>query len=352
VDAEALLVTSVRLTRSAHSEQPCSDCHEGFDRWPHDVPTATATCAECHEETRASWEEGVHAWGDEDDAAAASCVDCHGKHPDGAAAEAEADLERTQMNARCASCHETAALAPEDPHTDSLSCASCHQAHGTHEVDSPASLVAPAQQVATCEACHEEPAASYQEGAHGAALEAAPDVGLPRLSVLANHAPPVCTTCHEGHRAAGADPEDGGLDQAEVCGRCHEHYLESFDLSYHGQASALGSVLVATCTDCHSPHAVHAADDPRSAVHPDRLIETCGECHERASAGFVLFQPHADHNDRERYPGVYWTYHLMAALLVGVFGFFGLHTFLWLVRLARSGPSPGELTEHASGGPS
>ena len=64
-----------------------------------------------------------------------------------------------------------------------------------------------------------------------------------------------------------------------------------------------------------------------------RLLETCQSCHPDATAGFALFQPHADHNDREQYPYVYWSYHLMTALLIGVFTVFGAHTALWLLRL-------------------
>ena len=64
------------------------------------------------------------------------------------------------------------------------------------------------------------------------------------------------------------------------------------------------------------------------------LLETCQSCHPAATEGFALFQPHADHNDREHYPYTYWSYHLMTALLLGTFSFFGLHTALWLVRLS------------------
>jgi hypothetical protein len=121
--------------------------------------------------------------------------------------------------------------------------------------------------------------------------------------------------------------------QTEVCGHCHEHALETFDDSYHGQANALGSVAVASCSDCHGTHGIYGADDPRSMVHEANLVESCGQCHEASRAAFVLYQPHADHNDKENYPLVYWSYRLMTALLVGVFSVFGLHSALWIVRL-------------------
>jgi hypothetical protein len=131
-----------------------------------------------------------------------------------------------------------------------------------------------------------------------------------------------------------ADPE-GPLRLLERCSECHEHYAETFDGTYHGQATALGSAAVATCQDCHSAHDVHPASDARSTVSEARLVETCQTCHPKATPSFAAFQPHADPHDREKYPLVYWVYTLMTALLIGVFTFFGTHTALWLARLAK-----------------
>jgi hypothetical protein len=72
-------------------------------------------------------------------------------------------------------------------------------------------------------------------------------------------------------------------------------------------------------------------------VSEERLLDTCRACHEGATAGFAGFQPHADHRDRARYPHVYWSYHLMTLLLIGVFTVFGVHSALWLGRSALDG---------------
>jgi hypothetical protein len=151
----------------------------------------------------------------------------------------------------------------------------------------------------------------------------------------AETAPPACTACHGAHGMLAPSSPRFGQAMVARCSGCHEHYAETFDESYHGQATALGSEVVATCQDCHSAHRVYPASDPRSTVSQQHLLETCRKCHTDATASFAAFQPHADPSNRSKYPFVYWTYHLMTALLIGVFTFFGAHTALWLARLAR-----------------
>ena len=120
-------------------------------------------------------------------------------------------------------------------------------------------------------------------------------------------------------------PSDPGFGAGITarCAHCHESYRESWADSYHGQAATLGSPTVATCARCHGAHGIYPSSDARSMVSAENLLGTCRTCHANATAGFTQFQPHADHKDRERYPFVYWSYHLMTALLVGTF--FGVY---------------------------
>ena len=64
-------------------------------------------------------------------------------------------------------------------------------------------------------------------------------------------------------------------------------------------------------------------------------MQTCSQCHEGANANFVKYDPHADPHSRERNPGLYAASRFMTFLLMGVFGFFGLHTGLWFFRSVR-----------------
>jgi len=205
------------------------------------------------------------------------------------------------------------------------------------------STVHPLNQAATCGACHGEIAAAWSDDVHGHAV--AP-LSLPggRIPEGASRAePPACSACHGAHDMLG--PSEPGFDSGIIqrCAHCHESYRESWADSYHGQASTLGSATVATCSKCHGSHGIYPASDARSTVSADNLLATCQQCHAQATAGFTQFQPHADHNDRERYPFVWWSYHLMTALLLMTFSVFGIHTLLWVTRLGidalRGAPS-------------
>ena len=100
--------------------------------------------------------------------------------------------------------------------------------------------------------------------------------------------------------------------------------------SYHGKVEELGyPTLVAGCADCHGFHSILPPSDPKSLISEGRLVETCGKCHPKANANFVQFIAHATHKDPVREPVLYWTFVLMTALLVWVFGVFWFHTLLW-----------------------
>jgi len=63
-----------------------------------------------------------------------------------------------------------------------------------------------------------------------------------------------------------------------------------------------------------------------------------------------MFQPHADPHDKAKSPQLYYVYnYLMKWLLVIVFGFFGVHTLLWLQR-AIVAAIRGELPKHDGNG--
>ncbi|HEY5609979.1 MAG TPA: cytochrome C, partial [Thermoanaerobaculia bacterium] len=119
---------------------------------------------------------------------------------------------------------------------------------------------------------------------------------------------------------------------ATGCSNCHAREAPTYRDSFHGQATELGYVAAAKCSDCHTPHLNLPASNPRSTVAPANLLKTCSNCHPDANANFVTFQPHADPHRKEKSPPLYNLYLAMTVLLAGTFGFFGLHTLLWLQR--------------------
>jgi cytochrome b subunit of formate dehydrogenase len=100
--------------------------------------------------------------------------------------------------------------------------------------------------------------------------------------------------------------------------------------SYHGKVESLGyPSLVAGCADCHGFHSILPKDNPKSLISDARLVETCRKCHPNANTNFVLWLPHATHNDPEQEPVLYGVFIIMTALLVSVFGTFWIHSLFW-----------------------
>ena len=337
-EARVLLAPAAVLAASAHKAMTCTDCHDGFRRFPHPETSTTKPCASCHEEMAAMWREGMHALD-----GAVECRDCHGTH-DVQGKEARSTPEGIKaIRDACAACHYAPGIPESDPHVAAVSCAGCHEPHATLPSEDERASTHVLNQARTCGGCHVEQAAAWNDDVHARAV--------PRLATRGGELPerissgeaPACTGCHGSHGIVRPREPGFRADMIESCAHCHEHYRESFADSYHGQAATLGSQVVATCHDCHGSHGVQPASDPRSSVHEANLLGTCQACHDNATVGFALFQPHADHSDRERYPYVYWSYHLMTALLVGTFALFGIHTVLWVGRVsidAIRGTSP------------
>jgi cytochrome b subunit of formate dehydrogenase len=89
---------------------------------------------------------------------------------------------------------------------------------------------------------------------------------------------------------------------------------------------------VAACYDCHGHHDMFPVSDPRSRLSKDKILGTCQQCHPGAGPKFAEYQPHANPLDTVNYPILNKVFIFMTSLLVGVFGFFGLHTVFWLFR--------------------
>jgi hypothetical protein len=108
-----------------------------------------------------------------------------------------------------------------------------------------------------------------------------------------------CVTCHVAHGIKKAsDPRSPVYPTSEIrlCSKCHSdaNYMKKFNpglptdqfekykTSVHGQRILIGDIKVATCSDCHSAHAIFPASDPRSTVFASSLPATCARCHSDA----------------------------------------------------------------------
>src|SRR4029453_7803123 len=143
---------------------------------------------------------------------------------------------------------------------------------------------------------------------------------------------PVCPDCHSAHQIQRVDAATWQLDVIRECGTCHVKRIETYRDTFHGQVTSLGFVRVATCGACHGAHGILPASDPRSMTSKARVLSTCRQCHANATARFAEYDPHADKHSRSRNPVLFYASEFMKWLLLGVFGFFGLHAVLWFPR--------------------
>ncbi len=347
-DGRTVAVDPGPFARSVHGPLSCVDCHTSLaatKEFPHPDRLPRAACATCHADAGAAYDQSAHARSrrESDRSQAARCADCHGTHDIRPSSDPESRTAHFNVPATCGRCHgdpklvAKAGIAAGDvfhQYEDSIhgrgvgksgltvapTCATCHGGHEVRDRHDPKSRVYKANQATTCGTCHEGVKTSFGRGIHGRAL------------ARGNAQAPACADCHTAHRIQRADVPAWRLDVVRECGTCHRESIQTYRDGFHGQVTNLGFVRVATCADCHGPHEILPKADPRSSVSRTRVVQTCARCHPGANANFAGYDPHADPIDRARSPVIYYTALLMNVLLYGVFGFFGLHTAVWLTR--------------------
>jgi thiosulfate reductase cytochrome b subunit len=330
----SLAVLSASFQSSAHRGLACTDCHTDALTVRHPrqplAPVPLSVCAGCHQgqiRTLASSIHGTRGM------SPALCTSCHGDvHSVPPPQNPNNSMSPVNQVRSCGQCHQNmmdAYLKSVHAHallvaglSSAPACTDCHgSGHGIQPVHNAAAPTSFGHVPQTCGTCHTGILRLWLTGTHG------------RLWQQGDTNGPVCSTCHEAH--AIIVPTSAQMRQLfpSECGDCHAKLYQSYHDSFHGQATALGWVAVAKCSDCHTPHQNLPRTDARSSVNPARLTATCGKCHDGAvNAAFVTFDPHADPRDPHRNLYVHWAWLLMTGLLLAVFGFFAVHDFLWLQR--------------------
>jgi len=329
-------VDAKKFNSSVHGPLGCTNCHSDITApGPHEPAPKKVDCAQCHADPAADLAKSVHgAASARGDKAAPTCISCHGKHD-------IVKMDRFKIPQTCASCHENVQVTRNHPvpppsvinsyfegvHGQgalkkglnvSAVCSDCHGSHLILPKNDPKSTVAHANVPNTCKKCHDGIFRDFEQSSHGQQWK------------KGNANGPVCVTCHATHGIASVDAAfRGGI--ATGCMHCHEKEAPTYRDSFHGQATTLGYLPAAKCSDCHTPHFNLPQSDPRSSVAPAHLAETCGKCHANVTPSFLKFDPHADPHTKKVAP-VFYVYQAMKWLLLSVFSFFGLHTLLWLQR--------------------
>jgi len=343
-----LVLDAKALAKSVHADVGCTDCHTQLadveaDK-PHVKKVGTPTCDSCHEEAAKTYGTSVHGQATaKGEKGMALCGDCHGAHDIVKVKDHRSRVYKMRLPFTCAKCHQNTELArqhgikrPEaaSQYLESIhgrglvqdglivapSCTDCHGAHDIYRDSDPRSRINHRKVPATCGKCHVGIDEVYEKSIHG------------RLLARGDPRGPVCIDCHTSHQIVPPTKGVFKLESDERCGKCHQDRLRRYRETYHGKAIGLGQNNVAACFDCHGHHDVQPASDPKSHLSSKRILGTCQRCHPAATAGFTGYLAHGDHTDKQGYPTLYYVYISMTALLLGVFGFFGLHTLLWFVR--------------------
>jgi cytochrome b subunit of formate dehydrogenase len=336
------------FAKSVHGKLNCVDCHNTLKETPHDSKLPPAQCASCHEKAVTQFSTSIHGMSQKlGNSQAASCTTCHGTHEMVPVKQADSPVFKLNLPKTCGTCHDDPKLAKDfrmgqtaaaEHYLDSIHgkalvkmglivAPSCNDCHGVHDIkrsidkDSHSNHANIAK---SCGNCHVGIEETYNASVHGQLLTKGDGKG------------PVCTDCHSAHDIEKpATAHFKGLSD-QSCGKCHQDRLTHYRDTYHGKAMALGRPNVASdvaaCYDCHGHHDVFPVHDPRSRLSKDNIVKTCAACHAGVNEQFTTYQPHANPLDGENYPILNKVFLFMTALLIGTFGFFGLHTLFWLFR--------------------
>ncbi len=229
-------------------------------------------------------------------------------------------------NTECLACHATGLMGAPKVNAQvlahsvhaSLACVSCHTS--IKQIPHPVP-VAPV----VCARCHETEGHQLATGSHAPWM-------APQGTTGRRRATPTCITCHGTHDIQPVTSRTFRRNIVATCASCHARAYRSYMLTPHGQAAALGMKRAPTCITCHNPHSALPPSNPLARMAPGNRLATCQGCHSGASANLIGFNPHPRPDDPRSSQLLTAVHYFMVVLLVGVFGFFGLHTLLWLQR--------------------
>lgn len=360
----SLVVKKEDVANSVHRNIVCVKCHSDVSPERH-RPCETAgkvDCSNCHAEVSSIYFESGHGQAFfRKEPNAPYCTTCHGTHTIQSRYDDTAPTYRSAIPKLCGECHKengkataTAELKEVNAFTDysmsvhgrgltekgllpSAVCTDCHSTHYILRESDERSSVNPMNIPATCSSCHKGIYDDYIASDHAITMD--------------DHTKkyPTCADCHNAHIISEIDQDKFLNEVTHQCGNCHEDVSDTYMETYHGKAYQLGYLKAAKCSDCHGAHKIYNSNNPLSSVGSQNIVQTCNKCHPDANQRFTGYLTHATHHNKTKYPALYYTFWGMTSLLIGVFGFFGIHLLLWLPRSIQglkkrrvSAKSPGD----------
>ncbi|MFV2005675.1 MAG: cytochrome b/b6 domain-containing protein, partial [Gammaproteobacteria bacterium] len=330
-----LFVDADELQNSVHVKQHCVECHNTIKQIPHLSRTKLAKprrveCVVCHEQQAVQLAAQKNKIVQPQVDMSRTMV---GLPPSPVVVEKttlqrESDFyllsvhakprkdEPGRANAGCGDCHGTHNVLPmnyseKDSGKENGENSSVYSGAETYRLNTPE----------ICGSCHEKQLKAYTNSVHGAAVKR-----FGKLDAA------VCGDCHSAHQIASPKADPVKLAITKNCGSCHQAQVKSYRSTYHGQVAQLGYAHTAKCADCHAAHNTLAKKNPNAQVHNNNLVKTCRECHKKANASFVKFQPHGNTHDFKRFPEMWIVSKFMIILLAAVFLLFWGHSIFWFMR--------------------
>ncbi len=343
----SLKVNKEDIANSVHRTINCVKCHSDVStQLARPCETArTVDCSNCHAEVSNIYDASGHGQAHfRKEENAPYCTDCHGKHVVKSRFDDTSPTYRTAIPQMCGECHredgkalEVASLKETNAYMDysqsthgkglfekgllpSAVCTDCHTTHYILKEEDERSSVNPRNIPATCASCHKGIYDDYINSDHA----------INRDDQHKNY--PTCADCHTAHVISDIQQDKFMNEVTHQCGNCHEDLSDTYMETYHGKAYQLGYLKAARCSDCHGAHKIYNSSNPLSSVSSANIVETCKKCHPDANIRFTGYLTHATHHNKSKYPVLYYTFWGMTSLLIGVFGFFGIHLLLWLPR--------------------
>lgn len=99
------------------------------------------------------------------------------------------------------------------------------------------------------------------------------------------HSTNTCISCHAD--LTDQHPDDNLAAKPVDCRQCHSRQMDTYEASVHGRAVKAGDGSAPNCQDCHDSHLILSPTSPESPLHLTRQAETCGACHEQATADYA-----------------------------------------------------------------
>ena len=364
-EGKSMFVDHGKLAGSTHAKQACIQCHTGATpshTRPCDTVPSKVDCAICHAEVVEIYKTSIHGkLGSQGDPDTPDCLVCHGSHDVLPKTNPESRTYVRNIPDLCGTCHDKGGQADvryegtqesmvanykKSVHGRALdksglvvtaTCVDCHTTHAILPSKDAKSTVNRSRVDVTCAKCHAGVDQEFRQSIHFTG-EPQGDVKLP-----------MCNDCHTSHEIARTDAEGFKLAIVNSCGDCHQEVTESYFETYHGKVFALGYTETASCADCHGQHKILKPDNPASTLSHENIVATCAQCHSGSHRQFAGYLTHATHHDKDKYPVIHYTWLFMTSLLVGTFGFFGIHTLLWLPRSIQALKHSRQLRAQAEG---